>query len=723
MTRDSNRLRTATVGLVSISLFAALFARLWFLQVMNAGTYDKQANFAAYKTVVVPAPRGRILDRNGKVLVDNKSYSVITVDTQELQNVKQPDTVLSRLATLLNQYTQPPQPYTVDTIRQKLHNKQVSPYKPVPIATNIPQDLEVYLVQHADQFPAVAAQHETLRAYPYGTLAAQVLGYVGPIPEDQYTVHEHDKFPYQKDDDVGRTGVEAAFENDLRGTPGTKTIEVDRVGRIVRTVKETPPIPGDDVYLTIDANAQAVAEKGLADGLANAAKQACNNLGCIKPPAGALVAIDPNNGQVMALASNPTYDPSWFVPAITQDRYAQLTSPDSHFPFTDRAIAGQYPPGSTFKLITSIAGLRSGVITPTFTYGDSGKYVINGCKGGDTGGCTKYGDGKTAHGNVDLPRAITVSSDTYYYRIGDDLWDGPAANKEAIQQVATEFGFGQKTGIELPDEQPGFVGTPESLKKLHDKYPAAYPYGDQWYSGTNANLAIGQDVITVTPLQLANAYATFANGGTRYQPTLLLKVAKFRSDQVVRTQQPKVAGHVDIPPDWHSAMLSGFEGVTASGEGTANGAFSKAGYPLSQYPVAGKTGTSQNNTDPKTGHVLQDNSLFVGFGPAGTPQYAAAAIFEQAGYGADVAAPAIVDFFMPLAKQGGFPEVQPVDGTAAASASPVASQSAAISGDSSTNGNGGGTTGATIAPLVAPDPRGASGTSGGSGAGTNGTGG
>ncbi len=721
MTRDSSRLRVATVGLVSMSLFAALFARLWFLQVMNAGTYDRAANIAAYRTVTVPAPRGRILDRNGKVLVDNKSYLVVTVDTQMLAKAKSPDTVLSRLAVLLNQYLKPSQPYTTDTLRQKLRNKQVSPYKPVPVATDVPQDLEVYLAEHPDKFPAVEVQRETLRSYPYGTLAAQVLGYVGPIPEDQWKAHEHDKVPYQKDDDVGRSGVEASFERYLRGTPGKRVLEVDRAGNVVRTVSETPPVPGDDVYLTIDANAQAVAERGLADGLVRARGQRCNSTGCISAPAGAMVVIDPANGQVIALASNPTYDPRLFVPAISTADYQKLTAPESHYPFTDRAIAGQYPPGSTFKLVTSIAGLRAGVITPQFTWSDSGSYKIIGCKN-ETQGCVKYGDNKQAHGSVNLSRALTVSSDTYYYRIGDLLW-GSSNNKEAIQQAARDLGFGSPTGVELPDEQPGLVGTPSLLKRLHDKYPKAYPYGDQWYSGNNANLAIGQDVISVTPIQLANAYATFANGGTRYQPTLLLKVTKFRSGQVVMTQQPKVVAKVDIPPDWRSAMLQGFEGVTTSGEGTAAGAFSRAGYPMSQLPVAGKTGTSQNNQDPQTGKILQPNSLFVGFGPTDAPRYAAAAVFEQAGYGADVAAPAVVDFFLPLAKNGGFPQVQPVGEAPpgqSATGSAAPNPAGAISGDAATNGNGGPggvTTGSTIAPLQSTDPNSSATTAAGRGSG------
>jgi len=706
MTRDSSRLRTATVGLVSISLFAALFARLWFLQVMNAGTYDKAANIAAYRTVVEPAPRGRILDRNGRVLVDNKSYIVVTVDTQALLKVKGADAMLSRLANLLNQYLPPPNnAYDKDTIRQRLRNKQVSPYKPVVIATDVPQALEIYLAEHADQFPAVTAERQTLRSYPFGTLGAHVLGYVGPIPDtmckssDTTCKVDGESVPYQKNDDIGRSGVEAAFEHYLRGTPGERTIEVDRAGNIVRTTSETKAVPGDDVYLTIDANAQAVAEQGLADGLKKA-KSTPNALGYPPAPAGSMVVLDPSNGQVIALASNPTYSPAAFVPSISDDAYSLLTSPDSHYPFTDRAIAGQYPPGSTFKLVTSLAGLRTGLITPDYTYGDSGIYDIINCKGGQQGGCRIQGDQAKGHGPVNLSRALTVSSDTYYYRIGDELWRS-SNNKNAIQDVAHELGFGQKTGIELTDEQAGVVYTADSLRKAHDANPQAFPYGANWYSGNNAHLAIGQDVVSATPLQLANAYATFANGGTRYQPTLLLKVLSFRGCGAVKTQQPKVLSKIDIPLDWRSAMLAGFEGVTTSGEGTAVDAFNSVNFPMGQFPVAGKTGTSQNNTDPKTGRTLQDNSLFVGFGPDTGPRYTAAAV---------------VDFFLPLAKDGAFPQVQTVDGVpnigqSCDQATPPATGDSNATTSSTGPGSNGPTTGSTILPLESTDPSGTSGTS------------
>jgi penicillin-binding protein 2 len=372
------------------------------------------------------------------------------------------------------------------------------------------------------------------------------------------------------------------------------------------------------------------------------------------------VVLDPKNGQVLAMASYPTYDPSLFVPAISNADYGRLSSADPT-PLLNRAVQGQYYPGSTFKLITALAGLKDGIINPSDYYDDTGVYEIQGCQGVNAqSGCVKTNAGRDPLGPVDLRLAIAKSSDTYFYKVGDEFWQ--SGNRQRfgdtpIQDMAREFGFGQKTGIELPDESAGYVETPASRKQRHDENPTAFPYGD-WTSGANTDTAIGQTTL-VTPLQLANAYATFANGGTRYQPTLLLKVTKPFSAQVVVQQRPKVLSHVDIPPQFRDPMLAGFEGATTINGGTATGVF--ANYPMNALPVAGKTGTAQNGVDPKTGHERQDTGLFVGFGPPVNAQYVAMAVLEQAGFGADTAAPVVRDFFEPLASGGGFPVVPAVN--------------------------------------------------------------
>lgn len=659
VTRDS-RLRIGVVALVSVALFASLFARLWYLQVMKAGTYNQAARSIATKQVLVPAPRGRILDRNGNVLVGNRSSTVIAVDSQALRQVKDSDAVLSRLAQLINADQPDKPPLTLDTIKARIHSNLVNPLEAVPVAKDVSLALQIYIVEHPDEFPGVEAERQTLRYYPYGSLLAQVLGNVGPIQQAMYEAHKKDPMPYQPNDNVGRAGVEQSFEPYLRGTPGVITYEVDRTGKPVRTASETPPVPGDDVYLTVDVNAQSIVEASLARELQVARGKNCR-LGCPPAPAGASVVLDPNNGQVIAMASYPTYDPSLFVPAITQSAYAQLQDPNNYSPILDRAVAGLYYPGSTFKLITALAGLKDGVITPGYVYPDNGSYHIIGCSGANAqSGCVKTNSGREVLGPVDLRLAIAKSSDTYFYRVGDEFWQNGNRQRYGdtpIQDMARAFGFGQKTGIQLPNENAGYVETPASRKQRHDENPSAFPNGG-WFSGDNTSLAIGQSTL-VTPLQLANAYATFANGGTLYQPNLLLKVTKPFSAQLVTQPQPKVLSHVDIPPQFRDPMLQGFEGATTISGGTATGVFSN--YPMNAWPVAGKTGTAQNGADPKTGRERQDTGLFVGFGPAQAPQYVAMAVLEQSGFGADTAAPVVRDFFEPLAQSNGFPVVSPVN--------------------------------------------------------------
>jgi penicillin-binding protein 2 len=646
-TETSPRVRLGVVAIVCISLFAALFARLWYLQVMNAPAYSQVAVNRSTRVLTIAPPRGRILDRNGNVLVDNTPTKVVALDRQALAKVKDADAVVSRLAGLLNQYQHPKKPFTLAGIKEKLSNNRVGPYEPVPLAEGIDDNLLVFLTEHSSEFPGVMAETQLLRQYHYGPLASQLLGYVGPISDLQWAAARHSKEPYEKDDQVGRAGVEQSFEKYLRGTPGKKVVEVDPTGRIVRTVIVTDPVPGHDVYLTININAQALAEKALADQLA-AARQRIAPLGYPPAPAGATVVIQPKTGQVVAMASNPTYDPKLFVPAISNADWAVINDKARHNPSLNRAVSQIYSPGSTFKLVSAMTALKAGLLSPDTPVDDPGSYQVNGC----AAPCTIYHDsGGEAPGIVNLTRALSVSSDVYFYKVGDQLWTGQRQyGQTPLQDMAKQFGFGMKTGIELPGEAAGRVPTPASeiqlAKAIGNK---AY---DGWHTGDSLNLAIGQGDLDVTPLQLANAYAQFANGGTRYQPTLLYKVTDaFEPTKVVYQSVPKVAGHVDIPPAWHDAMLAGFDGVT-KGEGTATGKFDNI--DQTKFDIAGKTGTAE------IGLNRFDNAFFVGWAPAQDPQWVAAAMVEEAGFGADTAAPVVDEIFQPLASTGNFPVVGPV---------------------------------------------------------------
>ncbi len=379
--------------------------------------------------------------------------------------------------------------------------------------------------------------------------------------------------------------------------------------------------------------------------------------------------MQPQNGQVVAMASYPTYDPSIFVPSITEKDWQALQATSAHSPLTNRADGGLYSPGSTFKLVTAVTGLRTGIVTPVSPYNDTGSIPIQGCTGN---ACSKSNDSGEVLGTIALPMAITKSSNVYFFNIGQQLWLGRSKYGETpIQNVASEFGFGKLSGLDLPDEKAVPLPSKQRNIELHKKYPKQYPNIDasgNWYTGTNMDLAIGQGELLVTPLQLGNAYAQFANGGDRYRPTLLLRVlepfaaldktgAPVDPKDLIAQPKPAKIGHVDLPADWHAAMLEGFSGVTQQDGGTASGVFQ--GFPMDAFPVAGKTGTAETGVDPATGKAKFSNSFFVGFGPTPKPAYLGVATLEEAGYGAAAAAPVVRSMLEPLANGGTWPTVEP----------------------------------------------------------------
>ncbi|MBS1848292.1 MAG: penicillin-binding protein 2 [Actinobacteria bacterium] len=650
------RVRFRALGLVCIGVFAALIARMWYLQVLNAPTYEHVATLTSTRTISIPAPRGRILDRKGRVLVDNVPTKVVAIDRQRLSDASDSDAVISRLAALLNHYEHPSKPFTSAGIRRTLRVNQVGPFDPVPLAENVSDQLLVDLVEHQADYPGVVAETRLLRQYHYGTLAAQVLGRVGPIPEAEWKANEHSKKPYAKDAQVGLSGVEQSMEKYLRGTDGERTVEVTPAGRVVRTIRTVAATPGDDVELTLDIDAQATTEKSLVAQV----EATRSSRGYPPVPGAAALMLDPRNGQVLSMASYPTFDPASFVPTISEANWEALQQPDAHAPLTNRADAGLYSPGSTFKLVTATSGLEHGIITPGSIYMDNGYVKLTGCGGGGCYFTNDVGDG--ALGPIALPEAITKSSNVFFFNIGERLWENRGqVGDDALQQTANSYGFGLMSGIDLSDEKAVPVPTPERRAKQHRDNPKAFPDGG-WYTGSNLNLAIGQGDLLVTPLQLASAYGQFAAGGDRYRPTLLLRVVKAfaplsadgtpknASDLIVQPA-PVKTGHVDLQPDWRAAMLQGFTGVTQSSGGTAADTFT--GFPFDRFSIAGKTGTAQ-----LTGNKFS-NAFFVGFGPTSDPGYVGVAVLEQAGYGASAAAPVVRSMFEPIATDGGWTTAQP----------------------------------------------------------------
>jgi penicillin-binding protein 2 len=650
MIGDSPRIRLSILGIVAFSLFAALFARLWYLQVIGTEEYQLQAEVQNRREIAIEAPRGRILDARGRVLVDNRISIVVTLDPQTLAALDDPDAALDHLAEVLTEHGHRTK---VADLQDRLADPQYNPVEARPVAMDVTEELEVYLLERHDEFPAVDVRREAVRVYPYGNLAAHVLGYVGRINEDEHAARmgtddepiDAEK-PYERDDSIGKTGVELQYENELRGTPGVQTLQVDARGEPIRTLDYEPPVPGNDIQLTIDIDVQKLTEEALVRGLERA-RTITPDGDSLAPtaPAGAAVVTDPRTGAVVALASYPTYDPAEFVGGISTERYAELLGDEAaEDPFTNRAISGQYAPGSTFKLITAYAGLTNDLINANTSFNDEGRYTANGCDV-QAEECTKQNAQGAALGVVNLATSLSKSSDVFYYWLGDRFWYESGRNRTGIQDAAEGFGLHEPTGLPLPYEQAGWIPTPERNRARWEENQEAFPFGDQWFSGNNMNLAIGQGEVLVTPFQLANAYATFANRGTVHAPNIAARVLKPGGNpaspaDVIREFEPRVVRQLDMPPQIWDPMHAGFIGATTTG--TATAAFT--GWDHNAWWVAGKTGTAQ-----VTGKA--DYALFAGYtGPVGgESRYAVSVVLEEAGFGGEVAAPVARWILEPLA--------------------------------------------------------------------------
>jgi penicillin-binding protein 2 len=644
---DSSRLRLTVLLIVVGCLFVALLARLWYLQVIDVGPARQAVIEADQVTVYEPAPRGEILDREGQVLVANRSVPVIEVQRSYATDT----TLVDRLAAVIGM--------TVAQTRAAIDNNQYTYLESVPVEEDATPEQILYIQEHPDVFPTTAVTATTIsepHVTALGQYAAALLGYVGPIPSSE--VRSYERRGYQATDQVGIGGVEQEFERELRGTPGKKVIQIDASGLPLAVVQQTAPVPGHDIRLSIDGPLQRQAVLALRQGEA-AARKVFDKFNPpdrnFTAPGGSVVAEDPNTGQLLALATDPTYNPNLFDNGgISQANYDRLnpcaTAADTTAAqnacalahpadqLLNRPIQGEYAPGSTFKLVTATAGLlypQVTGVTPTSVYDDTGEIKL--------GTSVLRDDDGVGAGIIDLTKAIEVSSDNYFNEVGIDLWDArnqPGVGQTALQRVADAYGFNKDTGIDLPDESSGVIPTPALYAEQYKEYPGEFdtPY---WYSGDSAHIAIGQGQVLVTPLQLADAYAAFANGGTLYAPQVALD-AETANGKVVRRYQPKVNGHSPtLTPADRQAMLAGFEGVVNNPDGTAYDDFATS--PVAGEDIAGKTGTAQVQ-----GAGKQDTSVFTSFAPATDPQYVIDCLIENAGYGASVAAPVVRSLYEQL---------------------------------------------------------------------------
>jgi penicillin-binding protein 2 len=617
--------RWLVIGGFFLILFVSLIVRLFFLQVV-----DYKASIAAVQSnslhvTTIPATRGEILDRKGKPLVTNITTTEIRLSRAE---ATLHPAVKGSLASLTG--------LSVSKINADLNNTQYDQYQPAPIMSNASSSEVEFIRLHPAEFPGVSVLDTSTRSYPNGgSVGAQILGYVGPITGAEIKANPNDG--YQPDSTFGKTGIESYYQQYLKGKDGTSTLEVNANNQILGAVKTTEPTVGDSVELNIDTplqkaldgylSSEILADRHSIDPVSGKVPEALN---------GAAVVLDPNNGDVLAMASYPSYNLNSFVSGLSNATFEQLIKEGA---FNNYAIQGLYTPGSTFKLVTSTTELQTGIFPAYKMIDDSGTFTVPGCEKGVNHGCVFHDDDNSAAGLIDLPLALTVSSDYYFYNLGYLFWSQTSKyGLTPIQNVAAEYGLTQTTNIDLPDEVSGRVDSPQVRKQLHAQDPTAFPTVS-WYTGDNVEMAFGQGTTALTPIALANAYATFANGGTRYAPEVAAAVLSPHGKVVIR-YTPRVLGHVSLPSSVRTPILQGLTGVVDSPRGTGYYAFQQYfHFPLSSFPIAGKTGTASNSP------LVEPNSWFVGFGPTTHPEYVVLCVIDEGGYGASASAPVVAKTF------------------------------------------------------------------------------
>lgn len=569
--------RSITCASIILFLFFILFIRLCYLQLFEHSFYATQSKRNFINIIPVRPDRGIIYDRNGVILAKNLPVYSLMIIPGHVKNMKETLRSLQKIISL-----------TPQEIQNFYHIvKQYYPYQPVPLKQQLTEAQVDSFYVNQYRFPGVTIQKNMIRNYPFKNAMSDVVGYVGRITANELT--EVNPANYTASDEIGKAGVEAEDEVLLHGTMGSEEAEIDATGKVVRILKKTPPIPGDNVYLTIDSKLQVYANHLLGKNT------------------GAIVAIQPATGQVLALVTKPNYDPNEFVTGLSQAQYDAIIDAPDH-PMFNRATRAQYAPGSAIKPFIAFGGLNDGVIDTQDYIFDPGWFRLPGTKH------IFHNWVKKGFGWVDLTKAITVSCDTFFYQLAAVM------GIDRMDQTLTQFGFGNLTGINLPLEKPGVVPSPTwKMKAL----------GQPWYAADTVLLGIGQGYLLTTPIQLAAATATMAERGLRFQPTVLLKLQQ--PNGVVTQMQPIIEQPIVAkdPKSWQT-IIQAMQDVITNPQGTA--------YPSFQnfaYTAAGKTGTAQVSADNSQGSVaqtgtrFQNNHLFIVFAPVNNPQIAIAVVVEH----------------------------------------------------------------------------------------------
>jgi penicillin-binding protein 2 len=562
-----------------IIIFSIIVIKLWYLQIFQGDKFRHMSENNRIRILKVTAPRGTIYDRNGEILVDNRpSFNVSII----LEDLKYPNKTISLLAKILN--INP-----MEIKKKLLESKKITPrYLPIRIKTDINRNELALIEANRFDLPGVITEVEPLRNYIYGDMGAHLLGYIGEINERELKI---DRFSdLDIGDSIGKYGIEERWDRFLRGMDGEKEIEVDATGKLIKVLNEINELPGENLILTIDLHLQKIAYEAMKDKV------------------GAIIAMNPKNGEILAIHSSPSFDPNLFAKGISPKEWENLIN-DPLNPLQNRCIQGQYPPGSTFKPLVAIAGLESRVITPETSILCPGYYSF----GTRIYRCWK----RKGHGIINLYKAISESCDVYFYQVALRL------GVDKLASYAFMFGLGKTTGINLKYEKKGIVPSTYWKKKA---------FKERWYEGETLSVGIGQGFNLLTPLQLLNLYCMIANGGIQYLPRVVKKIEDMNGN-IIKEYKPKIVNRADVSKNTLRIIKKAlFEAVN---EKDGTGKLAK----IDGINVAGKTGTAQVVSLKRKTYKLKDHAWFVAFAPVEDPEIAVVVLIEHGGHGGSAAAP------------------------------------------------------------------------------------
>ena len=585
--RDAVHRRLAVFVAAAAIVFLLLLMRLWYLQVISFERFQQRSLQNRLRVLTLAAPRGPIYDRRGELLVDNRPAFNISVMRQEMEDS---DALFARLSELL----------AVDRAELEANwreGRRLPNYRPIPLARDVGRDALERVLEHSVELPGILPEVQPVRSYLNKDMAAHLLGYLGEITKDDFDRSEYRD--YQIGDFIGKNGIEAELEHVLRGQEGERLIEVDVRGKLLRELQTRDPRPGNKVYLTIDRTIQQATEDAFAD------------------QAGAAVMLDVRNGALLALTSRPGFDPSLFARGIRTQEWADLVN-NPLLPLQNRAIAGQYPPGSTFKVVMALSALQNNVAHAQTSVDCTGEFYL----GEALFRCWK----KIGHGVTDLHKAMRESCDIWFYQAGLEL------GIDRISETAFSLGLGHRTQLALTGEKSGLIPTRDWKRQR---------YGKGWFGGETVITSIGQGAVLVTPIQMAVMMAAVANGGTVYRPQLIQRIENL-DGQVLQQFDPVVLKQNRFRPEVLQLVHSSLEAVIQEEHGTGRGA------RLPGIRIAGKTGTSQVvkrldddelKNAKETPYRFRDHALFIAYAPAEKPEVAVAVVVEHGEHGGSAAAP------------------------------------------------------------------------------------